>query len=172
MACDITKGRKLGCKDSRIGIKYVDFALYNGAEFSVTAQEVSTIPAAVDEVFRYEVKGTANKLTETATIDAEKRTTEIKQGLELALPKLTKESEVELLSLIYGRVIAFVHDFNGNVFCVGIDNGLDATTSTKSTDDSGYKITLEAMETKYSPYLSSSAKTALTALVSTSNVIP
>lgn len=172
MACDITKGRKLGCKDSRIGIKYVDFALYNGAEFSVTGQEVATIPTAVDEVFRYEVKGTKNKFDSVPTINADTRTIEFKETLTLFLPKLSKESEVELHSLIYGRVYAFVHDFNGNVFVAGIDNGLDATTAPRSTDTSGYEITMEAMETKYSPYLSSSAKTALTALVSTSNVTP
>lgn len=174
MSCDlITKGRTLACKDSRIGIKLVDFAPFDDANvFSVTNQEVATIPAGIDEVFRYEVKGTGNNLSEVATVDMEKRTTEIKQTLSLVLQKLTKESEVELLALTYGRVVAFVHDYNGNVFCVGIDTGLDTTTSSKTTDDSGYKITLEAVDTKFSPYLSSSAKTALTALVSTSNVTP
>jgi hypothetical protein len=172
MSCDITKGRKLPCKDSRIGIKYVDFALYSEYGFVVSAQEVATLSTGLDEVFRYEVKGTGNKLSEVATVDAEKRTTEIKQTLDLILPKLSKESEVELLSLVYGRVVAFVHDFNGNVVVCGIDNGLDATTASKGTDESGYKITLEAMESKYSPFLSSSAKTALTALVSTTNVTP
>ena len=174
MSCDlITKGRTLSCKDNRIGIKYIDFAKFDSANvYSVTAQEIATLPAGLDEVFRYQVKSTGNSLVETATIDLEKRTTEIKQVLNVALQKMSKESEVELLALTYGLTTAFVHDYNGNVFAVGIDTGLDATSSTKSTDDGGYKLVLEAIDTKYSPYLSSSAKTALEALVATTNVTP
>lgn len=174
MACDlITKGRTLPCKNSRTGIKYVDFANYDSANvYTVVGQEIATLPAGLDEVFRYQVKSTGNSLVETATIDLEKRTTEIKQVLNLVLQKMSKESEVEFLALTYGITTAFVHDFNGNVLAVGIDTGLDATSSTKSTDDGGYKITLEAVDTKCSPYLSSSAKTALEALVSASNVTP
>ena len=154
MSCDlITKGRTLACKDSRIGIKYIDLANFDAANvYTVAAQEIATLPAGLDEVFRYQVKATANNLVETAT--------------------MIKESEVELLALTYGVTTAFIHDFNGNVFAVGIDTGLDATTATKSTDDGGYKITLEAVDTKFSPFLSSSAKTALEALVSVSNVTP
>jgi len=76
-----------------------------------------------------------------------------------------------LQALKAGRTIAFVHDYNGNVKVVGIDSGLDATTSTAQTggaggDLSGYNITLQAMDSKEAPFLSSSAKTALEALVS------
>lgn len=174
MSCDlIAKGRTLSCKDNRIGIKYIDFANFDsGNVYTVTAQEIATLPSGLDEVFRYQVKSTGNSLVETATIDLEKRTTEIKQVLNIALQKMSKESEVELLALTYGLTTAFVHDYNGNVFAVGIDTGLDATSATKSTDDGGYKLVLEAIDTKYSPYLSSSAKTALEALVSTTNVTP
>lgn len=173
MACEvITKGRKLACKDNRIGIKMVDFAVYNSAGFTVSAQEVATLPTWLEDVYRYEVKATGNNLVETSTTDMEKRTVEIKQVLSLALQKMSKESEVELLAMIYSTLVAFVHDYNGNVYAVGIYTGLDASSSTKSTDDGGYKITLEAVDTKYSPFLSSSAITALEALVSTSNVTP
>lgn len=172
MCTDITKGRKLACKDQRTGIKAVDFAVYASYGFTVASQEIATLPVSLDEVFRYELKGTGNKLEEVATVDAEKRTTEIKQTLTVLLQKLSKESETEILALLSGRVIAFVHDYNGNVKAVGIDSGLEATTANMSTDLSGYTATLEAMDTKYSPFLSSSAKTALEALVSTSNVTP
>ena len=174
MSCDlIAKGRTLSCKDNRIGIKYIDFANFDsGNVYTVTAQEIATLPAGLDEVFRYQVKSTGNKLDEVPEIDLEKRTTQIKQTLSLNLQKMSKESEVELLALTYGLTTAFVHDYNGNVFAVGIDTGLDCTGGLKSTDLGGYTITLEAIDTKYSPYLSSSAKTALEALVSTTNVTP
>lgn len=173
MSCDIiTKGRKLPCKDNRIGIKLVDFAVYDSTGFTVADQEISSLPAWLEDVYRYEVKATGNSLVETSTTDMEKRTVDVKQVLSLLLQKITKASEVELLALIYSTVVAFVHDYNGNVYAVGIDTGLDASTSTKSTDDGGYKLTLEATDTKFSPFLSGAAITALDALVSAQNVEP
>jgi len=173
MACDIiTKGRKLPCKDNRVGIKLIDFAVYDSEGFSVSGQEITTLPGWLTDVYRYEVKATGNSLVETSTTDMEKRTVEVKQVLSVLLQKITKASEVELLALIYSTVIAFVHDYNGNVYAVGIDTGLDATTSTKSTDDGGYKLTLEAGDTAFSPFLSSGAISDLADLVSSSNVEP
>jgi len=129
------------------------------------------LPVSLTEVFRYEVKGTGNTLVETSTINQDNRTTEVAQVITAVLPKLNKETEVELQALKAGRTIAFVHDYNGNVKVVGIDSGLDATTSTAQTggaggDLSGYNITLQAMDSKEAPFLSSSAKTAVEALVS------
>lgn len=177
MACDILKGRKLSCKDQRGGIKYVDFVPFSEFGFSITGQEISTLPAGLTEVFRYEVLGTGNTLVETATVNRDNRTTEIAQVLTLVLPKLSKESEVEIQALLYGRVIAFVHDYNGNVKVVGIDTGLDASTATAQTggagtDLSGYNVTLNAMDDRYAPFLGTTAKTALEALVSTDVVEP
>lgn len=172
MACEILKGRTLGCKDQRMGIKYVDFAVYEGYTYTVVSQEVATLPAGLTEVFRYEVKGAGNSLIETATVNNDNRTTEIVQALALNLPKLGKETEVELQSLLYGRVVAFIHDYNGNVKVVGIDSGLEATTGVMSTETSGYTIAMEAKDKAFAPFLASAAKTALLALVSAQVVNP
>jgi hypothetical protein len=172
MACDITKGRKLPCKDTRTGIKFVDLAPFTDLDFTVSGQEIATLPVALDEVFRYEIKGAGNKHDSTPTVDMEKRTTEFKEVLTLLIQKYTKETAVEVKALLYSRVYAFIHDFNGNVFVYGLTNGLDGTTAPFSSDTNGFTVTLEGMEGDYPPVLSSSAKTALTALVSTSNVTP
>jgi hypothetical protein len=55
MACDITKGEP--CKDSRIGIKSVDFAVFNGYK----REDRILLFCNVTAVFRYQVKGTGNK---------------------------------------------------------------------------------------------------------------
>lgn len=172
MACDITKGRGLGCKDSRIGIKSVDFAVFNDAVFATTSGEVTAIPASITAVFRYQVKGTGNKFEDVGTINQENRTVEFKKSLSLVLPKLGVTSEVELSALLYGRVYAFVKDYNGNVIVCGVESGMDATTLNKSTDTQCYNITLEAMDKVISPSLSTTAKTALEVLVSATNVAP
>ena len=172
MACDILKGRSLACKDSRTGIRYVDFGIYDGDTYTVSAQEIASLPAGLTEVFRYEVKGAGNSLIETATVNNDNRTIEIVQALALNLPKLGKDTEVELQSLLYGRVVAFIHDYNGNVKAVGIDSGLEATTGVMSTETSGYTIALEARDNNFAPFLASAAKTALLALVSAQVVNP
>lgn len=171
MACSITKGLKLSCKDSRGGIKLIDFATYSDYGFTVAAQEIASLPILLTEVFRYEVKATVNNLAEAGTVNQDNRTTEVVSTLSVTLPRLNKETEVELMALAAGRTIAFVHDYNGNVKVMGIDSGVDASGFTSATggagtDLSGYTITLTAMDSKLCPFLSSSAKTALDALVS------
>jgi len=177
MACDLAKGRLLSCKDQRGGIKRIDFANYSEYGFVVANGLVATLPVSLTEVFRYEVKGTANTLTETATTSLENRTTEIVQALAVTLPKLGAESQTELQALLYGRVVAFVHDYNGNVKVVGIDTGMDSTTAVSQTggaggDLSGYNITLQSMDDTFAPFLSPTAITALKALVSDEVVTP
>lgn len=177
MACNVTKGRTLSCKDQRGGIKYIDFAVFSEYGFSVTAQEIVTLPVLLTEVFRYEVKATVNNLSEAGTVNQDNRTTEVVSTLSVTLPKLDAETEVEIMALASGRTIAFVHDYNGNVKVMGIDSGVDATGFTSATggaggDLSGYTITLTAMDSKTCPFLSSGAKTALEALVSDQVVNP
>lgn len=171
MACSVTKGRKLSCKDQRGGIKYIDFAVFSEYGFSVTAQEIAALPVLLTEVFRYEVKATVNNLSEAGTVNQDNRTTEVVSTLSVTLPKLDASTEVEIQALAAGRTIAFVHDYNGNVKVMGIDSGADASGFTSATggaggDLSGYTITLTAMDSKLCPLLSSAAKTALEALVS------
>lgn len=173
MCTDITKGRKLACKDQRAGIKQVDFAVYiNNLDFEIAAQEATVIPGAIEDVFRYELKGAGNVFTEEGTTDMDKRTHEVKQTLALLLQKMSKESEVELKALTSGRVIAFVYDYNGNVKVVGIDSGMELASRKSGTDISGYTVNLEAVDKDFAPFLSASAKTALEALISSSNVTP
>lgn len=171
MACLITKGRTLSCKDQRGGIKQIDFANYSNYNFVVANQEIATLPVLLTSVFRYEVKATVNNLTETGTVNQDNRTTEVAQALAVTLPKLGKETEVELQALSAGRTIAFVHDYNGNVKVVGIDSGVEVATFTAVTggaggDLSGYTLSFMAMDSKLAPFLSTAAKTALEVLVS------
>ncbi len=172
MACpSVTKGMKLSCKDNRGGIKYIDFAVFSDYGFTVTGQEIATLPVLLTEVFRYEVKATVNNLAEAGTVNQDNRTTEVVATLSVTLPRLNKGTEVELMAIAAGRTIAFVHDYNGNVKVLGIDTGVEATGFTSATggagtDLSGYTITLTSMDSKLSPLLGTTAKTALEALVS------
>lgn len=167
MACDITKGRGLACKDQRTGIKYIDFAPFVSTNtFTLSNQEVATIPAGIAEVFRYEVKGAGNTLVDTGTVNLDTRTTNFKAVINANLQRANNDTEVELKALLFGRVVAFVHDYNGNVKVVGHETGLDGTMAEYSSDTSGYKITLEAEASTFCPFLTTAAIEDLEALVS------
>ena len=105
MSCDIiTKGRKLPCKDNRIGIKLVDFAVYDSTGFTVSDQEISSLPAWLEDVYRYEVKATGNSLVETSTTDMEKRTVDV-----------IKDHAVTLLLKKEETIIGYAHiDYEKN----------------------------------------------------------
>lgn len=177
LACAITSGRKLPCNDQRGGIKYIDFAPWQEYGFVVANEAIASLPVALTEVFRYEVKSTTNTLTETATTSEDNGSTEIVQALAVTLAKMDAPTQVQLKALIHGRAVAFVWDFNGNVHAVGIDSGMSNTTGTKVTggagaDLSGYTIALQSKDSDYSPILSDAAKTALIALISDEAITP
>ena len=66
MACDfITKGKKAtACMDSVGGVKNYYFALWGNYGMSIIMEEVLTL-GSLAQVFKYEVTGNANSLTET-----------------------------------------------------------------------------------------------------------
>lgn len=173
MACDaITKGRKMPCNDSTGGVKWIDFAPYDSTySWAITGEELTALPEGLEEVFRYELKGTGNNLTETATVNQDNGTTEIAKVVSGVLQKLGAETQVQVRALLYGTCIAFVRDKNNKVHAVGIETGLAATAGAKQTggagtDLSGYTFSLQELGANMSPILSSTAVTALNALVS------
>jgi len=145
MACDlITKGRTLPCKNSRIGIKYVDFANFDSANvYSVTGQEIATLPAGLDEVFRYQVKATGNTLVETATVDLEKRTTEIKQVLNLVLQKTDVMQSIGITSAT--RVTNGIITINTTPTAGG--TGYTGAVGVATTGGTGSGLTVDTTDT-------------------------
>jgi hypothetical protein len=57
MSCDITKGRRLPCKDQKAGVKALYFANFDNYDI-VYANSVLTSLGTMSEVFKWEVKGT------------------------------------------------------------------------------------------------------------------
>lgn len=157
MACDLTLGRKIPCKDVVGGIKsvfFVNYGLtltYNGSDTDALddIQTDDSSPAAIT-AFQYDVKGNSS-FEQTITSSRENGTTFFEQTLNLTLTKLTKEDHKELKLLSYGRPHVVVHDYNGNAFLMGAEHGCEVTGGTIVTgaamgDLSGYTLTLSAME--------------------------
>ena len=154
MACDISAGRTLPCKDSVGGLKSVYFINYDSA-VSISVEADDTVNsvigwAATADVYEYELKGNSS-LTQNIQSSRENGTTAFEQVLELTLPKLSAADNQAVKLLAFGRPRIVVEDYNGNLFLVGREHGADVTGGTIVTgaamgDLSGYTLTFTAME--------------------------
>ena len=154
MACDISAGRTLPCKDSVGGLKNVYFINYDSA-VSITVETDDTVDsatswAATADVYKYELKGNSS-LTQNIQSSRENGTTAFEQVLELTLPKLSAADNQAVKLLAFGRPRIVVEDYNGSFYLVGREHGADVTGGTIVTgaamgDLSGYTLTFTAME--------------------------
>ena len=99
MACDfITKGKKAtACMDSIGGVKNYYFALWGNYGITVAAGEVSSLGTLAD-VFKYEVTGNANSLTETLNPSMENMTAFVTQVASATFQGLNKDLQVHGLA--------------------------------------------------------------------------
>jgi len=151
MACTLSTGRTLPCKDSVGGLTAVYFADFGTlGTLTVTSGEVTAISGTPD-LFKYDIKGNSS-LEQTITASRENGTSFYEQTLNLTLTKLDVATQQELIAIVKARPHVFVQDYNGNYFLVGAVHGADVTGGTIVTgaamgDLSGFTLTLSAMET-------------------------
>lgn len=178
MACDfITKGKKAtACMNSIGGVKNYYFILWGDYGITVAAGEVTNLGSiGVDGIFKYEVTGNANSLTETLNPSMENMTAFVTQVTSATFQGLNKDLQVQLSLLAKSRTLVFIEDYNGNIKLMGLTNGAYGSAGTAVTgaakgDLSGYTIELTAEEKDYAPFLASAAKTELFAALEDSYV--
>jgi len=150
MACDLTKGRALPCRESG-GIKAVYFVDFGDlGTITVSATDEVTDMTGTFDAFKYELKGTSS-VEQTINASRENGTVFFDQAVNLTLPQLSKEDNNELKLMAYGRPHIVVEDYNGNAYLVGREHGADVTGGTIASgaamgDMSGYTLTFNAME--------------------------
>tara|TARA_Y100001972_G_scaffold47039_1_gene57994 strand:- start:74 stop:667 length:594 start_codon:yes stop_codon:yes gene_type:complete len=162
MACDITRGRLIDCKDSIGGLK----AIYIAKSYSNNVSAVATINATemttagfatwsccggTVEVFKYDLVQNLSSLTVTINSDNANGTTFFTQALSVTLQKIDHDMTNELRLMAYSRSQIFVQDANDNVYLLGIDGGCYITggtvvTGTAKGDMNGYTIEWGAEE--------------------------
>jgi hypothetical protein len=151
MACTLTTGRELPCKDSVGGIKAVYLADYGTlGTLTVTSGEVTAISGTPD-LFQFDVKGNSS-LEQAITSSRENGTTFYEQTLNLTLTKLDLETQQEIVTIAKARPHIFVEDYNGNYFLIGAAHGADVSGGTIVTgaamaDLSGFTLVFSAQET-------------------------
>ena len=163
MACDITRGRLIDCKDSIGGLK----AIYTAKSYSNNVSAAATInttemttagfatwsgaTGSATTVFKYDLVQNLSSLTVNINSDNANGTTFFEQTLSVVLQKIDHDMTNELRLMAYARSQIFVQDSNDNVYLLGIDGGCYVTggtvvTGTAKGDLTGYTIEWGAEE--------------------------
>ena len=163
MACDITRGRLIDCKDSIGGLK----AIYICKNYNNNISAVATInttemtdagfaswsgaSGGVTTVFKYDLVPNLSSMTVNVQSDNANGTTFFNQTLSITLQKIDHDMTNELRLIAYSRAQIFVLDENDNCFLLGIDGGCHVTGGTVITgaakgDLTGYTIEWGAEE--------------------------
>ena len=170
MACELTTGRQLDCRDTVGGVKAVYFVQHadagiNGNNAGAGIEPASGTITDLDlsgsgtgqELFKYElVRGTAS-FTETITGSTENGTIFFDQSVNIKLHKLsiTDRNEIKLLSR--NKLIVFVElnqiNTSGKrvIVALGLENGLELNAGTNASgaalgDMSGSDLTFSGQE--------------------------
>ena len=164
MACTLTTGRELPCKDSVGGIKAVYLADYGTlGTLTVTSGEVTAI-SGTPSLFQFDVKGNSS-LEQAITSSRENGTTFYEQTLNLTLTKLDVATQQEIILMAKARPHIFVEDYNGNYFLIGAVHGADVSGGTIVTgaamgDLSGFTLVFSAQETLPAYFVTSTVVTS------------
>ena len=136
MACELSTGFTLDCKDGIGGIKQI--VLVDKTEvtsFTLDASEVVTVingPASGD-LYTYELPTQTGSFEETINFNRDAGTIFYTQTVNVMLNKLSAAKRLELQNVATARVIVFVEDTNGNWWAVGYEYGADLSTATAGT---------------------------------------
>ena len=166
MACNLTKGLAVDCKDQIGGLKRIFFVKSycsdiraNATFYGVDTNVMDTAGFAnwdvqsggAVTVFQYDLRPNLSSMTVNIDSDPATGTTWFEQTLSLSLQKLSVAQTNELKLISYNRSQIFVLDNNDNVFLLGMDNGCDISggtvvTGAAKSDMSGYTLELRAEE--------------------------
>ena len=158
MACDLTRGRKVPCKDILGGIARVWFVDHGDlGTVTETADEITDLSGTFT-AYQYDCHG-ANSFEQTVNSSRENGTTFYEQVINLQFSKLSKEDNAELKLMAFGRPHVCIEDRNGNFMQFGTVHGCEVTGGTIASgsafgDLSGYTLTLTAQEAKPANFIS------------------
>jgi len=157
MACNLTQGFTLDCKDAVGGIKSIHLIDWASTGFTVSGGEVTATTVASGDVYTYELPKGVGSMTTTTNVSQENGTVFNQSDIVARLRKLSTTKRNELKLLAQNRVFCIVKDNNDNYWLAGSEYGCDITAMTSESgtamgDVQGYNFTLSAIEAE-SPYL-------------------
>lgn len=148
MACELSTGFTLDCKDGIGGIKKIVLLEQNlVAGVTLDSSEVITgITGPTDaDLYTYELPTQTGSFEETINFNRDNGTVFYTQTVNVMLHKLSAAKRKELKTVAQARLVVFVLDSNDNWWAIGIEYGADLSTGTAATgtalgDANGYTL--------------------------------
>lgn len=169
MACALTQGYTLDCRDSLGGIVEVYFTEAANVSSSTEASGVITAltKASGKRFWKYELVKDTSMFNQTLTSSVANGTVFYAQELMIVLNKLQVNTRNEILLLAKNSLVAVVKDSNGLYWYLGKTRGIDLTAGTAGSgtaqgDRSGFSLTFTGSEPALAPSVESSVAAALT----------
>ena len=169
MACILTQGNSLPCRDSVGGIAEIYIAeLANKATLTTTSGVITAFTMASTKKFwTYFVEKEDASFTDTTTVSAEAGTKFNEQGGTFTIKQMNSSNRNELDILAKNKVMLIAKDNNGVYWLYGEANGLDvvtiAATSGKAYGEmNGYTITFAGKEVAPAKAVTSALMATLT----------
>jgi len=184
MSCEISNGRIEQCKDSVSGLKAIYIINYDKLNSdSVTyltasgSEDVIEAWTPIDDsasmnLFKYELKSTANSFTTAINSSRDNGTTFMTQTLVVNLKRQDAATTKNVKLLAYGRPRIVVRTMTDQFFLMGLDQGADVSAGEISTgaalgDFNGYSLTFTAEEELPANFLDCNTEAGLKLLFAT-----
>ena len=146
MACELSTGFTLDCKDGIGGIKKI-ILCDTVTSLTLDANEIVTtiVGPVAGDLYTYELPTQTGSFEETINFNRDNGTVFYTQTVNVMLHKLSSAKRLELQTVAKARPIVFVNDSNDNWWAVGYEYGADLSTSTAATgtalgDGNGYTL--------------------------------
>lgn len=157
MACNLTSGWSIDCKDSQGGIVKIFIANGPVVSFTETAGVITAISDAGGtlgpaDFFEFEVPKQTSSLTETVNASTENGTVFYQQDLILVFNKMEASKRNQILLMAQNEdLIVVAKDGNGKYWSVGISRGASLTAGSLTSgtaygDRNGGELTLTGLE--------------------------
>lgn len=152
MACELTAGFLLDCKDTIGGIKAIYLQQHEDFLTGVTVdgnEEIDGLPTK--SIYKYTLPKHTGSFTEEVASSVENGTIFYTQTVTATFFKLSAARRKQLELVGKNRLVVFVQDNNDNIWMVGRFDGAEVTAASTATgvakgDLNGYTITFTAEE--------------------------
>ena len=150
MACAVTSGRSLPCKNSVGGLKTIYILDYDPTIAALSDSSGTIDLTTGGDFFKFDIKG--NSSLETAVNSSrENGTTFYETTLNITFTFLDVATQEQIKLLNAGRAHYVVEDYNGNQLLIGHKNGAEITGGTIVSgaamgDLSGFTLVATAQE--------------------------
>ena len=142
------KGITNDCSTSKGGIREIYIADWAKDIFTV-GDSAGTVTALKSDTqwYKYYIKRNTSSFNSTATIDQANGVNYVSTELNLVFTKMETSKRIEMSALLLNDVACLVIDSNNKVWCLGLNNPVNATAGTGETgvaasDGNKYSITL------------------------------